>query len=178
MNFNFDIYLRIVKVLGDLRYTEDHIFWNEFVFQRIYKEPLTKDEATQLYDTLIGLKLKCPEINCEIPIKYVETLIVQFDTIENFDDLDPVVKSSIKHMGDVSISPVIKTKFNTTDNYKEILEKAQVEVESEERKKQQDLRASDPEVIRKKELRDKRKKRREERDGAAGTKDQVLYDSD
>jgi hypothetical protein len=94
-------YLKILKVLGDKRYTEDIIFWNNFIFPWIYTKPRNQSEAQHLWEALIALKVKCPELSCEIPINYIESLLKKFELIDGFVNLNQEAKDTIVEIGDL-----------------------------------------------------------------------------
>jgi hypothetical protein len=175
-NFTIDQFVRILKVLGDRQYTEDSIFWNDYMFPRIYKSPLNQNDATLVWDSLLALQVKCPELNLAIPLNYVESLLKKFELIEGFADLDPAVKDTITHVGTLPEGVQTKVRTHSILNQSDkLLEQAQQEVEDEEREKAKAMRLNDPEIIRKRELREQRRIRKEMRGQA---NDEILYDSD
>lgn len=101
ISVKFQQYLRILKVLGDKRYTDDIIFWNNFIFPWIYTKPRNQSEAQQLWESLIALKVKCPELSCEIPINYIESLLKKFELIDGYEGLNQEAKDTILEVGDL-----------------------------------------------------------------------------
>lgn len=99
--FKLDHYIRILRVLGNKRYTEDIIFWNNFIFPRIYLEPLNQTEANLIWEALVALKMKCPELDTSIPLNYIETLLKKFEVMEDYEDMDQEVKDQIKEIGEL-----------------------------------------------------------------------------
>ena len=163
-NFSLDQYIRVLKVLGDRRYTEDVIFWTDFVFPRIYKDEMNQSEAKLVWEALLALKVKCPELNMDVPMDYIESLLKKFELLPGFDDLEEDVKLEVKYLGDLpeGIKTISGThSLQNTSN--KLLEQAQQEIEDEEREKQRLDRLNDPEVLRKKELREQRKSRKDSR---------------
>ena len=100
-NFSIDNYVRILRVLGEKRYTDDVIFWNSYIFTKIYMDPLNQSEAHLIWEALIALRLKCPELDCEIPINYVESLLKKFELIHGYEDYDQETKDGIKKLGEL-----------------------------------------------------------------------------
>jgi hypothetical protein len=175
--FNIGQYVRILRVLGDLKYTEDLIFWNEFIFPRIYMKPLSQKEAKIIWDALIALKLKCPELNCTIPI---ESLLKKYELIEGYEQFSDEIKDDMKNFGDLpqGVKNKISSHFKI-DQSQKAMEIAQRQVVMEHKKLQEEERINDPEYIKKKALRDARKQRRENRESKeSSSKEEVLYDSD
>ena len=175
-DFTLSQYVRLLRVLGDKQYTEDPIFWNDFIFPRVYKEAMTKEEANMVKDALIALKVKCPELECEIPIEYWDSVLDNFEEIAEYDDLEEEIKQDLKYMGELPEG--VTTKVRVDDFIKaskSMLEKAQQQIEAEEKERLKQEKENDPEYIRKKELREQRKLRREQRRQSS---EEILYDSD
>ena len=175
--FNIDQYVRILRVLGDIKYTDDLIFWNDFVFPRIYMKPLNQKEAKKVWDALIALKVKCPELNCTIPIDYVESILKKYELIEGYEQFSEEIKDDMKNYGDLPQG--VKTKISShfkIDQSQKAMEIAQRQVVMEHKKQQEVDRVNDPEYIKKKALRDARKQRRENRESSS--KEEIIYDSD
>lgn len=101
VSFKIPLYIRILRVLGEKGYTSDIIFWNSFIFPRIYIEPLNQTEAHQIWEALIALRMKCPELNCEIPINYIESLLKKFELIEGFEEFEQEIQDQIREEGDL-----------------------------------------------------------------------------
>lgn len=100
-SFTLDLYVRLLKLLGSKRYTSDFIFWNNYVFPKIYTDPLNYKEAHQIWEALIALKLKCPELNCDVPIKYIESLMAKLTSIDGYSSMSPEIQSQLKETGDL-----------------------------------------------------------------------------
>ena len=177
---NIDQYVRILRVLGDRRYTDDLIFWNDFVFPKIYLKALNQKEAKKIWDALIALKVKCPELNWSIPIEYIESLLKKFELIEGFEGFSDEIKNDMKNYGDLPRG--VKTKITShfkMDQSQKAMEIAQRQVVMEHKKQAETERQTDPEYIKKKALREERKKRRDQRESRdSSSKEEVLYDSD
>jgi len=173
--FTVDRYVRILRCLGDKKYTEDTIFWNDYIFPRIYINPWNQKDAKLIWDALIALKLKCPELNCEIPIEYIESLLKKFELIDGFESFDQSVKDGIVHFGELpeGVKTKVGTHFKTGTSHK-ALELAQQQVIKDSKIEEEQARLNDADYIKKKEAREARKKRRTER----ASKEDVLYDSD
>lgn len=173
--FNMDQYVRILRVLGDRKYTEDPIFWNDYVFPKIYMKPLNQRDAKNIWEALIALKLKCPDLNCDIPIDYIESLLKRFELMDGYEVLEQEVKDEIVQTGDLpeGVKTTIEYNYGLTGSLK-AMEQAQDQLLSEQMKGETDSKITDPEFLRKKELREQRRIRREERQG----REDVLYDSD
>jgi hypothetical protein len=99
--FNIPQLVRILRVLGERRYTDDVIFWNNFIFPRIYLDPLNQKEAQTIWEALVALKLKCPELNCDIPINYIESILKKYEVMENYEELEQDQKDQVKETGDL-----------------------------------------------------------------------------
>ena len=89
MKLTVDQYARLLRALADKNYVEDIIFWNQHVFKYIHGEtPLdkkpnqkreertfTNEEAKQIWEALIYLKLKCPTLDVNDHILKIETFL-------------------------------------------------------------------------------------------------------
>lgn len=66
-----------MRSLADKGFSEDSTFWHDFVFKFVFENAKPKhterefsfDEAKMVWDSLIYLKLKCPEIDLKNTLK-------------------------------------------------------------------------------------------------------------
>ena len=80
LKFSVDQYCRTVRALADKGFSNDSVFWHNFAFKFVYENykpkgterEFTSEEAKRVWDTLIYLKLKCPEIDLKDTLKQVE----------------------------------------------------------------------------------------------------------
>lgn len=106
----------MLRVLGERRYTSDTIFWNSYVFPRIYVDELNQDQANRIWESLIALKVKSPELNCTVPIDYVESLLKKFELIDGFEERSQEAKDEIKESGDLPENMSREIKGHHTQN--------------------------------------------------------------
>lgn len=70
LSFSVSQYCRCVRSLADKGYSEDSTFWHDFMFKYVYfkqkpknaERVLKPEEAKKIWETLIYLKLKCPDV--------------------------------------------------------------------------------------------------------------------
>lgn len=117
--FSIDQYLKILRVLGEKQYTDDVIFWNNFIFPRIYIEPFNQTDAQRIWDALIALKVKCPDLNCTVPINYIESVMKTFEIVDGFQEKSQEEKDEIKNYGELpdGIRKSIQTHTSLTGMY-------------------------------------------------------------
>lgn len=80
LKFNTDEFVRCVRALADKGYGNDTQFWEEYMlkFCFVRSKPagqerfFTPKNAKAVWDVLMYLQLKCPDINVEAPLKQVE----------------------------------------------------------------------------------------------------------
>eukprot|EP00344_Euplotes_crassus_P009099 CAMPEP_0197003280 /NCGR_PEP_ID=MMETSP1380-20130617/7593_1 /TAXON_ID=5936 /ORGANISM="Euplotes crassus, Strain CT5" /LENGTH=325 /DNA_ID=CAMNT_0042421737 /DNA_START=362 /DNA_END=1337 /DNA_ORIENTATION=+ len=165
--FSIDNYCRILRVLGTKQYTDDIIFWNSFIFPRIYLFPLNKSDAHQVWESLVALKMKCQDLDCTIPINYIESLLKKFELIDGYEQLTPEQQNKIKDVGELPIG-VKKTIMHTNslDMSKKAMQEAQQQLISESQHEQRLSKEQDEEYLKKKE--------KENREGSRGNKERGI----
>lgn len=100
--FTLPLYVRALRVLGDQQYTEDPIFWTDYMFPWIYTRTFSQPQAQRLWTELISLRIKSPSItNINVVISYVESLLSKFELIDGFADMDLNLKKEIQMRGDL-----------------------------------------------------------------------------
>jgi len=79
LQYNFEIYSRMVRALAQKQFAEDYVFWEKYVFKYVYFDPrkqsersFTPQEAKKLWDTMVFLKLKCPTIDIKDVLSQLE----------------------------------------------------------------------------------------------------------
>ena len=88
LRFTTDEYCRTVRALADKHFVEDSVFWNDFVFKyatldangREGARSFTFKQAKQVWDSLVYLKLRCPEIELGNTLKHIEKWLDQEQT--------------------------------------------------------------------------------------------------
>ena len=71
LKFDCSQYCRVVRALADKGFVEDSVFWDDFVFKypshdkngKEGKRVLTYNQAKQVWDAIVYLKLRCPTID-------------------------------------------------------------------------------------------------------------------
>lgn len=72
LSFTIDQYCRTVRALADRQFVEDSVFWHDYIFQFVYfkgtmkkkrEREFTPEEAKQIWDTHVYLKLRCNSID-------------------------------------------------------------------------------------------------------------------
>jgi hypothetical protein len=80
LKFSTEEYVRTIRALADKGYSEDRQFWEEFMFKYCFEKAkpkgaerfFTPSEAKEVWDTLMYLQLKCPDLQMETTLKQVE----------------------------------------------------------------------------------------------------------
>jgi len=82
LQYPVNLYSRLIRVMADKAFVEDFVFWDKFAFRYVYDDPrqgfertFTHDEAKQLWDSFVYLKLKCPQIYIKDPLIQLEKFI-------------------------------------------------------------------------------------------------------
>ena len=73
-------YCRMIRAIADKQFTEDPVFWNDYVFKYIKvgrngvegNRKFTPTEAKHVWEAIIYLKLRCPQINLRDTLSHVE----------------------------------------------------------------------------------------------------------
>lgn len=68
LKFDTTLYCRTVRALADKHYVEDSVFWDDYMFKYTThdanghegKRVFTFNQAKQVWDSLVYLKLRCP----------------------------------------------------------------------------------------------------------------------
>lgn len=102
---NFQVYIRMLKVLGKMQYQEDKIFWKDFVLENIYNLDLNEKETQLLYDILVSVKLSCPEIEFTKYLTILEKLKETFVKLREKDLKTKEKESSDKDKNSLIIQP-------------------------------------------------------------------------
>ena len=85
LKFSTDEYCRTVRALADKNFVQDPVFWEDFVFRyathdangRVGKRELTFNQARQIWDSLVYLKIQCPQIDLKDTLKHIEKWLDQ-----------------------------------------------------------------------------------------------------
>merc|ERR1712224_969143 len=80
LSFTVDQYCRMVRTMADRHFTEDPVFWHDYVFQFIFRvnnksqeeRQFTPEESKKVWDTHIYLKLRCEEIDLRGTLLHLE----------------------------------------------------------------------------------------------------------
>lgn len=80
LKFSVDQYCRCIRVLADKGYSEDRQFWQDHMFTYVYERARPKraerefdpQNAKKVWDSLIYLKLKCPDVDLKDTLQQVE----------------------------------------------------------------------------------------------------------
>jgi hypothetical protein len=80
LKFSVEQYCRCVRILADKGYSNDNTFWHEHMFKYVSEvakpkgvaREFTADEAKEVWDSLIYLKFKCPDVDLKDTLKKVE----------------------------------------------------------------------------------------------------------
>mmetsp|Transcript_16813 Transcript_16813/g.25903 ORF Transcript_16813/g.25903 Transcript_16813/m.25903 type:complete len:352 (+) Transcript_16813:62-1117(+) len=71
LKYDTALYSRMVRAMADKGFEEDFVFWDKFAFKFVYTDlreldgvrRFSQNDAKQLWDTFVYLKLKCPSID-------------------------------------------------------------------------------------------------------------------
>lgn len=85
LKFTNDEYCRTVRALADKHFVQDSVFWDDYVFKyathdangREGQREFTFRQAKQVWDSLVYLKLRCPEIDLKDTLKHIEKWLDQ-----------------------------------------------------------------------------------------------------
>ena len=75
------LYSRLLRVMADREFVEDYVFWDTYAFKYVYQDSrgagrvFTHEEAKQLWDSFVYLKLKCPSIDIKDVLVQLERFI-------------------------------------------------------------------------------------------------------
>ena len=85
LKFTTSEYSRTVRALADKHFVQDSVFWDDYVFKyathdangKEGKREFTFKQAKQVWDSLVYLKLRCPEIDLKDTLKHIEKWLDQ-----------------------------------------------------------------------------------------------------
>ena len=80
LKFSADEFSRTVRSLADKHFVEDSVFWDDYAFKYVThdkngqegKRVFTFEQAKQVWDSLVYLKLRCPQIDLKDTLRNVE----------------------------------------------------------------------------------------------------------
>lgn len=80
LKFTVDQFCRSVRAIADKGFADDSSFWNDYMFKFVYEihkpsgwaREFTPDEAKRVWDTLIYLKLRCPQVDLKDTLQQLE----------------------------------------------------------------------------------------------------------
>jgi len=82
LRYPVPLYSRLLRVMADRQFVEDYVFWDTYAFKYVYVDPrrpegriFTHEEAKQLWDSFVYLKLKCPSIDIKDVLVQLEKFI-------------------------------------------------------------------------------------------------------
>ena len=75
----------MVRAIADKQFVEDPVFWHDYVFKYVNHSPtgvkdgrkFTPAEAKEVWEAIIFLKLRCPQIDLRDTLTHVEKWMVQ-----------------------------------------------------------------------------------------------------
>lgn len=90
LTYNVSLYSRMVRALAQKGFAEDYVFWEKYVFRFVFELPrgqgerrFTAQEAKQLWDSFVFLKLKCPSID-------IKEVLIQLEKFMENQEEQPV----------------------------------------------------------------------------------------
>ena len=72
----------MIRVMADRQFVEDFVFWDKYAFKYVFTDPrrpegrvFTHEEAKELWDSFVYLKLKCPSLDIRDVLNQLERFI-------------------------------------------------------------------------------------------------------
>ena len=80
LKFTTEEYCRTIRALADKHYVQDTVFWDDYVFKyathdkkgREDQRKLTFNQAKQIWDALVYLQIRCPELKVQSTLQNIE----------------------------------------------------------------------------------------------------------
>jgi hypothetical protein len=95
---NFQVYIRMLKVLAEMQFQEDKVFWKDYVLENIYNLDMSENEVNLLYHVLRSVKISCPDIDFTKFLVILEKLSETFMNIKtkeaNIEENDEIKTAS------------------------------------------------------------------------------------
>lgn len=105
--FVFADYIHLLKVLSKMKYQEDPIFWSDHILPCIFNFEMTYQQARQLWETYLGVKINCPSLDIAKYFILIENILSKFEVlIKNNQDVSEIKLSIDK---DYSLIPKKET---------------------------------------------------------------------
>jgi hypothetical protein len=82
-HLDFENYVETLKMLAELGYQEDLIFWNEHLLPHIFDFEFSYEQAIKLWETFAILRINCPKVEIAKFVILVENIISQFEGLKN-----------------------------------------------------------------------------------------------
>lgn len=87
LKYDVPLYSRMIRAMADKGFVEDYVFWDKFAFKYVEHDPksggprqFTEEEAQNLWNSFVYLKIKCPTLD----IKDVLSVLEKFMPKEKF----------------------------------------------------------------------------------------------
>lgn len=117
VRFSFENYITSLNLLSSAQYEEDLVFWNDHVLPTIFNFEFSESEIKLLWDTLLRVKVNCPQVNISRQIVLVENIIKQFENLRKSGrDLNGLL---LKLEKDLSLIPTTNKEKMTQSELKE-----------------------------------------------------------
>lgn len=80
--FSFKNYVHCLRLLGELNYEEDPVFWNEHVLPGIFNFHYNLERSQDLWNALMFVKVNCPTVETAKFILLLENLIKNLENMK------------------------------------------------------------------------------------------------
>ena len=85
LKFSVDNYCRVVRAVADKQFVEDPVFWHDYIFKYVNhgrnglegERRFTPTEAKEVWEAIIYLKLRCPQVDLRDTLQHVEMWMEQ-----------------------------------------------------------------------------------------------------
>ncbi len=94
-NFSFVNYILLLKVLAKMKYQDDPIFWSDHILPCIFNYDLTFNEAKELWEAYLSVKINCPSLDIAKYFILIENILNKFDILVKKNQDISTIKLSI-----------------------------------------------------------------------------------
>lgn len=81
--FNFEHYIEILKILAELEFQDDLVFWNQHILPATFRFQYSYEQAQMLWESFVKLRVSVPNVDIGKYVLLIENIITQFDTLRN-----------------------------------------------------------------------------------------------
>lgn len=75
-------YIEVLRLLAELGYQDDLVFWSEHVLPAMFNHEFSYGEAKELWEVFLKVKVNCPSVDLAKYAVMIENIIKQFENLK------------------------------------------------------------------------------------------------